>query len=135
MDEKDIARLMQWQYTNICSDGASSGRHPRGFGAFTRVLKYYVREQKVLSLEQAINKMTALSAKNTGIQRRGLIKEGYYADLVLFNPETVGDQATIQEPQKISSGIEHVWVNGKEVFDKTKTTGELPGRVIRRGNN
>ncbi len=135
MDEKDIARLMQWQYTNICSDGASSGRHPRGFGAFTRILKYYVREQKVLTLEQAINKMTALSAKNMGIQRRGLIKEGYYADLVLFNPETVGDQSTIQEPQKISQGIEHVWVNGKEVFDNTKTTGEHPGRVIRRGNN
>ncbi len=135
MDEADVEKLMQWEFTNICSDGASSGRHPRGFGAFTRVLKHYVREAKVLNLEQAIYKMTALSAKNTGILRRGLIKEGYYADLVLFNPTTVGDESTIQDPQKISTGIEHVWVNGVEVFSKAQTTGNYPGRVIRRGNN
>jgi N-acyl-D-aspartate/D-glutamate deacylase len=135
MDEKDVARLMQWEYTNICSDGSSGGRHPRGFGAFTRVLKHYVREEKVLTMEQAIYKMTLLSAKNIGIQRRGLIKEGYYADLVLFNPETVGDASTIQEPQKVSTGIEHVWVNGREVYSKEGTKEVYPGRVIRRGNN
>ncbi len=137
MDEKDVAKLMQWEYTNICSDGASMGRHPRGFGAFTRVLKYYAREQKVLTTEQAIYKMTALSAKNTGIQRRGLIKEGYYADLVLFDPATVGDRSTIEEPQQISTGIEQVWVNGVSVFSKamTDSTVAYPGRVIRRGNN
>ncbi|HZY81219.1 MAG TPA: D-aminoacylase [Cyclobacteriaceae bacterium] len=135
MEEKDVARLMQWQYTNICSDGSSSGRHPRGFGAFTRVLKHYVREEKALTMEQAIYKMTALAASNTGIQRRGMIRQGYYADLVLFDPQTVGDESTIQEPQKISSGIEHVWVNGTEVFTKGTTKGVYPGRVIRRGNN
>lgn len=135
MDEKDVTKLMQWPYTNICSDGSSMGRHPRGFGAFTRVLKHYVRDEKALTMEQAIYKMTALSAKNTGIQRRGLIKEGYYADLVLFNPETVGDESTIQEPQKISTGIEHVWVNGSEVYSKDGTKDVYPGRVIRRGSN
>lgn len=135
MDEQDITKLMQWQFTNICSDGASMGRHPRGFGAFTRILKHYVREQKALTMEQAIYKMTSLSAKNTGILRRGLIKEGNYADLVLFNPETVGDESTIQDPQRISSGIEHVWVNGVEVFSNSQTSGDFPGRVIRRGNN
>jgi N-acyl-D-amino-acid deacylase len=135
MDERDVIKLMQWQYTNICSDGASAGRHPRGFGAFTRILKYYVREQKALTMEQAIAKMTSLSAKNTGINRRGLIKEGYYADLVLFNPETVADESTIQDPQRVSKGIEGVWVNGVKVYTSVGTTGNYPGRVIRRGNN
>lgn len=135
MDEGDIKKLMQWQYTNICSDGSSSGRHPRGYGAFTRVLKHYVREEKALTMEQAIYKMTGLSATNIGIQRRGLIKEGYYADLVLFDPNTVGDESTIQNPQKISSGIEHVWVNGVEVFSKGGTKEIYPGRAIRRGSN
>ena len=135
MDEKDITKLMQWSSTNICSDGSSSGRHPRGFGAFTRILKHYVREENALTLEQAIHKMTSLSAKNIGLLRRGLIEPGYYADLVLFDPKTVGDESTIQDPQKPSIGIEHVWVNGVEVYTKGKTTGALPGRVIRRGNN
>lgn len=130
MDEADVAKLMQWEHTNICSDGASGGRHPRGFGAFTRILKYYVREQKVLTLEQAIHKMTGLSAKHMGILRRGLIKEGYYADVVLFDPQTVGDQSTIQEPQKISTGIKQMIVNGTLV-----APGTYPGRVIRRGSN
>lgn len=135
MDEKDVIKLMQWQYTNICSDGASEGRHPRGFGAFTRILKHYVREEKALTMEQAIYKMTSLSAKNTGILRRGLIKEGNYADLVLFDGESVGDQSTIQDPQKVSTGVERVWVNGVEVYTKGCATGNFPGRVLRRGNN
>lgn len=130
MDEADVKKLMQWEYTNICSDGASGGRHPRGFGAFPRVLKHYVREEKALTLEQAIYKMTGLSAKNLGLLRRGLIKEGYYADLVLFDPNTVGDESTIQEPQKVSTGIKQVWVNGVAVGNDV-----FPGRVIRRGNN
>jgi N-acyl-D-amino-acid deacylase len=130
MDETDVTKLMQWQHTNICSDGASMGLHPRGFGAFTRVLKHYVREEKALSMQQAIYKMTSLSAQHMGILRRGLIKEGYYADLVLFDPKTVGDEATIKEPQKLSTGIKNVWINGVRV-----ERGIYPGRVIRRGNN
>jgi N-acyl-D-amino-acid deacylase len=132
MDEKDVAQLMQWTYTNICSDGASSGRHPRGFGAFTRVLGYYVREKNILPMEQAIFKMTSLAATNLGIKKRGLIKPGYFADLVLFNPQTVKDNATIQNPQEVSTGIEKVWVNGVSVFANGKTTQQHPGRVIRR---
>jgi N-acyl-D-amino-acid deacylase len=120
---------MQWPYTNICSDGSSSDRHPRGFGAFTRVLRHYVRETHALTMEQAIYKMTSLAAKNVGILNRGLIKPGYYADLVLFDPQTVSDQSTIQEPQKLSRGIKTVWVNGVLLKD-----GLLPGRVIRRGD-
>ncbi|HEX8059364.1 MAG TPA: amidohydrolase family protein, partial [Cyclobacteriaceae bacterium] len=133
MDEADVETLMKWQYTNICSDGNSSGRHPRGFGAFTRMLKHYVRETHALTMKQAIYKMTLLSANNLGIQRRGLIKQGYYADLILFDPNTVSDESTIADPHKISTGIKSVWVNGVPVFSNGNTTNKLPGRVIRRG--
>ena len=132
MDEADIEKLMQWPHTSICSDGASSGRHPRGFGAFPRVLAKYVREQKALSLEEAIHKMTSLSAKQMGIKKRGTIAIGNYADLVLFDPELVQDRATTREPQATAAGISRVWVNGKPVYIGSKTTGLLPGKVIRR---
>ena len=125
---------MQWPNTSICSDGASSGRHPRGYGAFTRVLNKYVRNDSVLSLEQAIHKMTTLSANQMNIQKRGAIKPGYYADLVLFNATTVSDQSTIQQPQQISTGIQRVWVNGQTVLVDGKVTGKRSGRVIRQGN-
>lgn len=132
MDEPDIRRLMKWPYMNICSDGASVGRHPRGFGAFTRVLGHYVRSEGSLSWEEAIHKMTGLSATNLGIKRRGLIKPGYFADLVIFDDGLVKDEASIAEPQKLSTGIKKVFVNGVEVYDDGHTTGKYPGRVIRR---
>jgi len=132
MDDADIKKLLQWKHTNVCSDGASSGRHPRGFGAFTRVLSVYVREQQTLSLAEAIRKMTSLSADNLGIKKRGRIKAGYYADLVLFEPSTVKDNATIANPQTISTGILKVWVNGTEVFNGNETSGFHPGKVILR---
>jgi N-acyl-D-aspartate/D-glutamate deacylase len=132
MDEPDIRKLMAWEFTNICSDGASSGRHPRGFGAFTRVLGQYVRTEKTLTWENAIYKMTSLPARNMGIEKRGLIRVGYYADLVVFDDAVVKDESTISDPQKISSGIEKVFVNGAEVFDGRHTTGKHPGRPIRR---
>jgi N-acyl-D-amino-acid deacylase len=131
MDEPDIVRLMNWEYTNVCSDGASRGRHPRGFGAFTRVLGYYVREHTAMTWENAIFKMTYLSAKNLGIENRGLIRPGYFADLVIFDPDLVKDQSTISEPQKISTGIEKVFVNGVEVYSNGRITGKRPGRVIK----
>ena len=134
MTEPDIQKIMQWPNTSICSDGASSGRHPRGYGAFTRVLNKYVRNDSVLSLEQAIHKMTTLSANQMNIQKRGAIKPGYYADLVLFNATTVSDQSTIQQPQQISTGIQRVWVNGQTVLVDGKVTGKRSGRVIRQGN-
>jgi N-acyl-D-amino-acid deacylase len=91
-----------------------------------------VREKSALNWETAIAKMTSLSAKNIGIQRRGLLSVGYYADLVIFNEQIVGDQSTIAEPQKIAAGIEKVFVNGIEVFRAGETTGKHPGRVITR---
>ena len=134
MNEEDIKKLMKWPHANICSDGSSSGGHPRGYGAFTRVLSHYVRGEKTLSWQEAIYKMTGLSAKQLGIKNRGIIKQGYYADLVLFNPETVTDRSTIAEPQRISDGMELVWVNGRLVYQNKKTAGIYPGQIIRRQN-
>jgi N-acyl-D-amino-acid deacylase len=132
MAEDDVKKLMKWPYTNSCSDGANKGRHPRGYGAFTRMLGHYVREEKTLTLEDAIYKMTALGADQVGIKKRGRISIGNYADLVLFNPATVKDEATIGDAQKLSTGIEHVWVNGKEVYTNGQPTGKASGRVIYR---
>jgi N-acyl-D-amino-acid deacylase len=132
MDEQDVKKLMQWPHTNICSDGSSGGRHPRGFGAFTRVLGHYVREEKTLSLDEAIYKMTALAAEQLGIRKRGSIAVGNYADLVLFDPDKVKDEATIQNPQQISAGINRIWVNSVEVFTEGKATGKRSGKVIYR---
>ena len=132
MSESDIKKLMQWSHTNICSDGSSAGTHPRGYGAFTRVLGNYVKKEKALTMSQAIYKMTGLSAQQIGIKKRGLIKTGYYADLIIFNPETVSDEATIAEPHKLSDGIETVWVNGTIVFENKKTTELYPGKIIKR---
>ncbi|WP_229379978.1 serine hydrolase [Fibrella forsythiae] len=94
MDEPDVANFLAWPHTNICSDGSNDG-HPRGYGAFTRVLGRYVRDQKLMPLETAIQKMTSLTAEHLGLRERGLITPGYYADLVLFNPDTVQDNARI----------------------------------------
>ena len=131
MIEKDVANFIAWPYANICSDGNASG-HPRGHGAFTRVLGKYVREDKIISLENAIHKMTGLTAKHLGITDRGIIAAGNYADLVLLNPATVKDNATIQNSTALSSGIEMVWINGKLTYQNQKATGNYPGVLIKR---
>jgi CubicO group peptidase (beta-lactamase class C family) len=135
MDERDIVRLLRWPYTNICSDGELNGAHPRGFGSFTRVLGRYVREQHVITLEEAVRKMTSLSAANVGIPDRGIIRAGMAADLVLFDPRTVSERATIREPHAVSVGIQTVWVNGEVVYDNGSPTGKFPGRALRRTNS
>jgi N-acyl-D-amino-acid deacylase len=127
MDERDVIRLMQWPFANFCSDGTSGGGHPRGFGAFTKVLGRYVRGERTLKLEEAIRKMTSLSAENMGLKNRGRIAAGYYADLVLLNPATVIDRATIKDPRLPSVGIETVWVNGAIAYQKGATTGSRSG--------
>jgi N-acyl-D-amino-acid deacylase len=132
MNETDIKKLMQWPHTVFCSDGSSIGGHPRGYGSFTRVLGKYVREEKTLSLSEAIYKMTNLSAIQTGIKNRGRLKAGWFADIVIFNPTTVQDRATITEPHQISDGIESVWVNGILVYNQKKTTGQYPGKPLLR---
>ena len=132
MDEPDIKSIMAWAHTVLGSDGGLAGSHPRGFGAFTRFLGHYIRDRNVVSLEEGVRKMSSLSAQHVGITERGSIQEGYYADLVLFDPETVVDQATYEDPHVPSLGIEKVWVNGQLVFDGGQATGKRPGKPIRR---
>ena len=132
MSQPDVNRLMQWEHSNICSDGELIDGHPRGRGAFARILAYYVRSQGILGLETAIYKMTQLSALHMGFKNRGVIKSGAIADLVLFDPKTVQDNATMEDINKLSSGIAKVWVGGELVYSEKKSTGLRPGKVIRR---
>jgi N-acyl-D-amino-acid deacylase len=134
MDEGDVAGLMLWEHTNICSDGSHGGGHPRGYGAFPRVLGRYVRTLGVLPLSEAIHKMTALAAQSIGVSDRGRIRTGYFADLVLFDPETIGDRSTMQDPTALSVGIEKVWVNGALAFENGEPTMRFPGRIVSRGS-
>ncbi len=132
MKAEDVAALMAWPHASICSDGSLNSLHPRGRGAFTKVLRVYVREQKLLSLEEAIRKMTSLSAAHIGFTDRGVIRPGAFADLVLLDPATVADRSTWQQPLAFSTGIEKVWVNGVVVWDGAKPTGAYPGKGLRR---
>jgi len=132
MSEPDLEKLLAWPHTNVCTDGELDGRHPRGFGTYPRVLGRYVRERKVVSLEEAVRKMTSLAAHNVGLRDRGVIRRGAYADLVLFDPATVVDRATTREPQALSAGIQRVWVNGDVVYEAGAASGRRPGRVLRR---
>jgi N-acyl-D-aspartate/D-glutamate deacylase len=132
MNEGDIERLMAWPFISICTDGELDGAHPRGFGSFTRVLGRYVRGRQVLSLEAAIQRMTAQTAANLNLAGRGRVEPDYSADLVLLDPDQVIDRATPEEPQALSEGIEMVWVNGRLVYEDGLTSGRLPGRVLRR---
>jgi N-acyl-D-aspartate/D-glutamate deacylase len=131
MLDDDVINFLKWNYTNICSDGADGG-HPRGYGAFTRVLGRYVREKKIMPLETAVYKMTGLTAEHLGIRNRGLVMPFYYADLVLFNPAAIIDNSTMTNPKALSSGIEIVWVNGKIVYQNQKATSIYPGVFINR---
>jgi N-acyl-D-amino-acid deacylase len=132
MTEADIGRLMSWPETNICTDGGLADLHPRGIGSFPRVLGRYVREQKLMTLETAVRKMSGLAAEHMGFTDRGLIRQGAAADLVLFDPDTVIDRATPENPDMLSEGIMAVWVAGKLVFEDGATTDARPGKVIRR---
>lgn len=130
MREDDVTRLLAWEHANICSDGSSTG-HPRGHGTFPRVLGHYVREKKVMTLEQGVHKMTGLAAKHLGITDRGTLAAGNAADLVLFDSDTILDRATLQNPKALSVGIEKVWVNGRLIFQDRRSTGVRPGQVVR----
>ena len=128
MRADDVAKLIAWPHSNISSDGMLKDRHPRGAGSFTRVLRRYVREQPVLTLEQAVHKMTGAAAKHMGFADRGVIRPGARADLLLFNPDTVADRATSDNPSALSDGITRVWVNGEVVLENGLATGLYPGR-------
>jgi N-acyl-D-amino-acid deacylase len=132
MESSDIGELMTWPETNICTDGGIVNLHPRSAGSFPRVLGRYVREQNLMSLETAVHKMTGLTASHMGFTDRGLIRQGAVADLVLFDPDTVIDNATPLAPKELSDGITSVWVSGELVFADGAATDARPGQVIRR---
>lgn len=141
MCEEDVEFVMKIPWVMVGSDGSAvapdgvlgKGKpHPRYYGTFPRVLGLYSRERKVISLEQAIRKMTYLPAWRLGFRDRGIIREGAYADIVVFDPKIVLDKATFTDPHQIPIGIIHVIVNGKPVIYEGKHTGEKPGRVLRK---
>lgn len=132
MNEADVKNFYQQAWVMVASDGGIGGRHPRGTGTFPRVLGRFVRENKWLSLEEAVRKMTSMPANRLGLKDRGIIKKGAKADLVLFDKDKVIDKNTFLIPQTLSEGIETVWVNGKTVWTDGKVTGTMAGEVLKR---
>ncbi|MEX2470897.1 MAG: amidohydrolase family protein, partial [Gemmatimonadota bacterium] len=138
LDEDDVARIMRHPWTMVASDGRLTEPgighpHPRWYGTFPRVLGHYARELGVLTLEEAVRKMTSLPAETLGLDDRGRIAEGLVADLVVFDPETVIDRATFQDPHQYPEGIDFVVVNGVVTVDGGEYLDVRPGRVLRRG--
>jgi dihydroorotase/N-acyl-D-amino-acid deacylase len=105
--------------------------HPRAYGTFPRILGLYVREEKVLPLEDAIRKMTSAATRRLGIRDRGILQEGFYADITVFNPDTIAEHSTYENPNQLSTGVEHVFVNGVAVVKDGKVTGAKPGVALR----
>jgi len=135
MDEADLTKMAAHPLTFICSDGGLSGRHPRGYGAFPRVLATYVREQKALDLRRAINKMTGGPSAYLGLAGRGVIAAQKKADIVIFDPAAIQDHGTKTDPAQAPVGVHHVIVNGQVVLDDGKMTDARPGRAIRRSSH
>jgi len=136
MNEDDVVRIMRHPLTMVARDGGvpayGEGKpHPRSYGTAARVLGRYVREKSVLSLEEAIRKLTSLPSQRAGFQDRGLLREGMWADIVIFDPETVGDAATFEDPHQYSHGIHSVLVNGELVMDGGEPTSARPGQILR----
>jgi len=137
MSEADIERIMRFPYTAIASDGGvqefgAGNPHPRSYGTNSRVLAEYVRTRGVLTLEEAIRRMTSLPARTFGLRDRGLVREGMAADLVVFDPARVDDKATYAKPHQHSVGFDYVLVNGKLVVDGGKLTSARPGQTLKK---
>jgi N-acyl-D-amino-acid deacylase len=140
MSEDNLKKEMALPWMSFCSDGKSmapegvflkSATHPRAYGNFARLLGKYVRDEKVIQLEDAIYKLTTLPATNMKIAKRGALKEGFYADVVVFDPAKVQDHSTFQDSHQYSTGMSHVFVNGVQVLKDGEHTGATPGRVVR----
>lgn len=135
MDRGDLERMMRHDWSMVCTDGDPVGYgrghpHPRSYGAFPRVLGRYVREEGVLSLEEAVRRMTSMAADQIGQPDRGRIREGAYADLTVFDPDRIEDRASFTDPHRYPVGVIHVLVNGKSVIRDGSLTGRKPGRVL-----
>jgi N-acyl-D-amino-acid deacylase len=131
MREEDVLAFYRQPWVMVASDGGIGSEHPRGTGTFPKVLGRFVREKKVISLPEAIRKMTSMPARRLKLADRGAIRKGARADLVLFDPATVIDHSTFEKPEELSTGIRLVLVNGEPVWENGKATGKHPGRVLR----
>ena len=139
MSEENVRKEMTKPWISFGSDEASqapegvflkSNPHPRAYGNFARVLGKYVREEKLISLGEAVRRLSGLPATNLGLDRRGFIKEGMFADLVVFDPATIADRATFAQPHQYAAGVKHVFVNGQQVLKDGEHTGATPGRAL-----
>lgn len=131
--EEHVTRFMTMPEQNVCTDGLLGGKpHPRVYGSFPRVLGRYVREQKALSLEEAVRKMTGKPAEVFGLKQRGLLREGYFADICIFNRDTIKDKGDFTNPAQYPEGIDYVIINGQIVINHGEHTGIRAGRVLRR---
>jgi N-acyl-D-amino-acid deacylase len=140
MSEDNVKRQIALPWVSFCSDAGSlapqgafleSNPHPRAYGNFARLLGKYVREEGVITLEEAVRRLTSLPAKNLKLERRGTLEPGYYADVVVFDPDSVADHASFDAPHRYSTGVLHVFVNGTQVLSDGDHTGATPGRVVR----
>ncbi|TMM53296.1 D-aminoacylase [Maribacter algarum] len=140
MSEENIKKKLALPYMSICSDSGSytnegvfleQSTHPRAYGSFARLLGKYVREEKVVSLEDAVYKLTTLPATNLKLKKRGALKEGFYADITVFDSAKIKDNATFEKPHQYATGMQHVLVNGTVVLKDGEHTGSFPGRVVR----
>lgn len=137
MSEEDVQRIMRQPWTMIAADAGvrrfgEGVPHPRGYGNNARVLGRYVRELGIITLEDAVRKMTSLPAQTFRLRERGLLLEGYAADVVIFDERTVADRATFDQPHQYPVGISHVIVNGQVVLSDGQMTGARPGAALRR---
>lgn len=140
MSEENIAKKVAVPWVSFCSDAGSytnegvfikSSTHPRAYGSFIRVLGKYARDEKVITLEEGIRKLSSLPAQNLKLEKRGMLKPGYYADVVVFDPEKVNDKATFEKPHQYAEGVIHVWVNGTSVLKYGNHTGANAGRFVK----
>jgi N-acyl-D-amino-acid deacylase len=140
MSEPDVALALQQPWVSLDNDSSGASPegilgdehpHPRAYGTFPRILRKYVREEKKLTLEDAIRKFSALPAQRMRLTDRGVLKQGMWADVVVFDPNAVRDLATFDDPNRLSEGMLYVLVNGVPVIEDGKMTGELPGKVLR----
>jgi N-acyl-D-amino-acid deacylase len=141
MSEDNVRRQIVFPWVSFGSDEDTRGidgvflkssAHPRAYGNFARVYARYMRDEKLLTVEEAVRKMTSLPASNLGIARRGMLRKGYFADVVVFDPRIIQDHSTFEKPMQFATGVSEVWVNGVEVIRDGEHTGAKPGRVVRR---
>jgi len=140
MSEADVALVLEQPWVSVDNDSSGTSPegilgqehpHPRAYGTFPRILRKYVREEKKLTLEDAIRKFSALPAQRMRLTDRGVLRTGMWADVVIFDPATIHDVADFEHPNQLSQGTDYVLVNGVPVIEQGKMTGALPGRVLR----